>query len=53
LNFGDCFAYALAKFTGEALLYEGEDFKRTDIISAYDPPHKRTRPGYGEGCKTF
>lgn len=34
LNFGDCFAYALSKFTGEALLYKGEDFKRTDIVSA-------------------
>jgi ribonuclease VapC len=34
LNFGDCFAYALSKFTGEALLYKGEDFKKTDIISA-------------------
>jgi ribonuclease VapC len=34
LNFGDCFAYALSKFTGEALLFKGEDFKRTDILSA-------------------
>lgn len=34
LNFGDCFAYALSKFAGDALLYKGEDFKRTDIISA-------------------
>jgi ribonuclease VapC len=34
LNFGDCFAYALSKFTGEALLYKGADFKRTDILSA-------------------
>jgi ribonuclease VapC len=31
LNFGDCFAYALAKVTGEPLLYKGEDFRRTDI----------------------
>jgi len=31
LNFGDCFAYALSKFTGEPLLYRGEDFGRTDI----------------------
>jgi ribonuclease VapC len=31
LNFGDCFAYALAKFTGEPLLFKGEDFKKTDI----------------------
>jgi ribonuclease VapC len=34
LNFGDCFAYALAKITGEALLFKGEDFKKTDISSA-------------------
>ncbi len=31
LNFGDCFAYALAKATGEPLLYKGEDFSHTDI----------------------
>lgn len=34
LNFGDCFAYALAKITGEPLLFKGEDFKKTDIPSA-------------------
>ena len=34
LNFGDCFSYALAKVTGEALLFKGEDFKKTDIASA-------------------
>jgi len=34
LNFGDCFAYALAKVTGEPLLYKGDDFSRTDISSA-------------------
>ncbi len=34
LNFGDCFAYALAKTTGEPLLFKGEDFKKTDIPSA-------------------
>ena len=33
LNFGDCFAYALAKATGEPLLFKGNDFKRTDIAS--------------------
>ena len=33
LNFGDCFAYALAKTTGEPLLFKGEDFIHTDIIS--------------------
>ena len=34
LNFGDCFAYALAKVRGWPLLYVGEDFLRTDIDSA-------------------
>ena len=34
LNFGDCFAYALAKSTGEPLLFKGEDFARTDIAAA-------------------
>ena len=34
LNFGDCFAYALAKATGEPLLFKGEDFRKTDIASA-------------------
>lgn len=31
LNFGDCFAYALAKTTGEPLLFKGGDFILTDI----------------------
>ena len=34
LNFGDCFAYALAKTTGEPLLFIGADFGHTDIASA-------------------
>jgi ribonuclease VapC len=34
LDFGDCFAYALAKSTGEKLLFTGEDFARTDIEPA-------------------
>ena len=34
LNFGDCFAYALAKATGEALLFKGDDFGHTDVIPA-------------------
>lgn len=34
LNYGDCFSYALAKLTGEALLFKGNDFSRTDISSA-------------------
>ena len=34
LNFGDCFAYALAKVTQLPLLFKGEDFRRTDAIAA-------------------
>jgi ribonuclease VapC len=34
LNFGDCFAYALAKETGEPLLFKGDDFAETDIRPA-------------------
>ena len=34
LNYGDCFAYALARTTGEPLLFKGEDFARTDIEAA-------------------
>jgi ribonuclease VapC len=36
LNIGDCFAYALAKATGETLLFKGGDFARTDIASALE-----------------
>jgi ribonuclease VapC len=34
LDFGDCFAYALAKAMNEPLLFKGDDFTRTDITSA-------------------
>ena len=34
LNFGDCFSYALAKTTGEPLLFKGKDFSQTDIEPA-------------------
>ena len=34
LNFGDCFAYALAKTSGEPLLYIGDDFVHTDVTTA-------------------
>ena len=34
LNFGDCFSYALAKSTGEPLLFKGDDFWQTDIQPA-------------------
>ena len=33
LNIGDCCAYALSKYSGEPLLFKGEDFKQTDIPS--------------------
>jgi ribonuclease VapC len=31
LNYGDCFSYALAKVSGQPLLFKGDDFTRTDI----------------------
>jgi ribonuclease VapC len=34
LNLGDCFAYALARATGERLLFKGENFGKTDITAA-------------------
>jgi ribonuclease VapC len=34
LNFGDCFAYALAKETGDPLLFKGDDFALTDVQAA-------------------
>jgi ribonuclease VapC len=34
LNFGDCFAYALARATGEPLLFKGDGFRHTDIAPA-------------------
>jgi ribonuclease VapC len=34
LNFGDCFSYALAKVSGEPLLFQGEDFSKTDVMPA-------------------
>jgi ribonuclease VapC len=34
LNFGDVFAYALARASGEELLFKGDDFARTDIVAA-------------------
>jgi ribonuclease VapC len=34
LNFGDCFSYALAKATGEPLLFKGTNFSLTDIKAA-------------------
>jgi ribonuclease VapC len=34
LNFGDCFAYACAKYADAPLLYKGDDFPLTDIAAA-------------------
>lgn len=33
-NYGDCFAYALSKTTGEPLLFKGDDFTKTDVTPA-------------------
>jgi ribonuclease VapC len=37
LNLGDCCSYALAKLTGEPLLYKGDDFARTDLTCIASP----------------
>ncbi len=34
LNFGDCFAYALAKDAAAPLLFKGDDFEQTDVLVA-------------------
>ena len=36
LNIGDCCAYALAKYSGEPLLFKGKDFSQTDIQPVID-----------------
>lgn len=38
LNFGDCFAYALAASEGVPLLFKGDDFSRTDVTCAASNP---------------
>lgn len=38
LNYGDCFAYALARSTGEPLLFVGDDFASTDVQPAIQSP---------------
>jgi ribonuclease VapC len=37
LDFGDCFAYALAVVRDEPLLFKGADFPLTDVIAAVPP----------------
>ena len=41
LNFGDCFAYGLAKTTGEPLLFKGSDFNHTDLLLAPESSYPR------------
>ena len=41
LNFGDCFAYALAKTTGEPLLFKGNNFIHTDVTPAIQSRTRR------------
>ncbi len=36
LNYGDCFTYALAKLTGQSVLFKRNDFARTDLAAAAD-----------------
>ena len=48
LNFGDCFAYALAETTGEPLLFKGADFAQTDVAPAL-PADEAADEGAGEG----
>ena len=40
LNYGDCFAYALAKHLSAPLLFKGDDFAQTDLQSAVDAAMK-------------
>jgi ribonuclease VapC len=41
LNFGDCFAYALARESNEPLLFKGDDFRHTDIPFVGEPSERR------------
>lgn len=34
LNFGDCFAYALARILAQPLLQKGDDFSKTDLTTS-------------------
>ncbi len=40
LNFGDCFAYALCRETGEPLLFKGDDFGHTDVPYVGQPSER-------------
>lgn len=37
LNYGDCFTYALARVSGEPLLFKGDDFGHTDVVAVALP----------------
>jgi ribonuclease VapC len=37
LNIGDCCSYALSKYSGEPILFKGEDFSKTDLQAASQP----------------
>lgn len=41
LNFGDCFAYALARELNEPLLFKGDDFRHTDITFVGRPAERK------------
>ncbi len=43
LNFGDCFAYALARVAREPLLFKGDDFAHTDVAKALAAPAPSAR----------
>jgi ribonuclease VapC len=47
LNFGDVFAYALAKVRDLPLLYKGDDFAKTDLRSAISKPRRGVSTGEG------
>jgi ribonuclease VapC len=47
LNYGDCFSYALATVMDEPLLYKGDEFTRTDVITVR-LPGREPEPGADE-----
>lgn len=44
LNYSDCFSYALATTLNRPLLYKGDDFAQTDLLSARSARPRRSRP---------
>ena len=54
LNYGDCFAYALAKHLGAPLLFKGDDFSQTDIQAAASerPEEPRSPAAAADGDAT-